>query len=327
MRIPKLRAEFVLAVAVVSIGTPGLAQQPRPKPVGSSIDGGAAPYDPPMLDLLFAPEGARPDDLHVSVKIERFRANNDGWSVPVVLSIPAEGLAPTPATGSANAGAVDYCLSVLAVMCDASDTPIAKITRTARFRADRADASSGGHVAIACAPPKRPLPPGSYRLRVCVVDPTGRHSSVVVRTFTLPEVPPASSPSLSSLVLAKYTEPAVAFDGADQFLLGTATRVVPDASGRVSKARVDRFALFYKVYGMSGVQYQARVQMFLAGKVVLSTPLTAIAPIEVNGEIAAAQVVGLEKLVPGAYRAVLQIFAPGAAAPLATALTPLVVDP
>lgn len=317
MRDRCLHATATYAVVVLCLCASVRAQHPAAGSAGPVPD-----YEPPMLDLLFAPDTALPSDLHVAVRTERFRAGSDGWSVPVVVAVDASDLATRPAEGNE----VEYCVDVLGIFVDAEGRTVAKLSRSARFHAERAAALAGGRVALACQAPQRALAPGSYRLRLVVFDPTSRRGSVVSRTFTLPEVAPASAPSLSSLVVARYTEPAIGGEPHDPFLVDAKTRVVPDASGRVSRSHGDRLAVFSKLYGMPGVQYLSRLEFILGSKVVMTTPVEKLPAIPASGELATAPVVPVDALQPGAYRVVLKVFAPGSGTPVAVALTPVLVE-
>src|SRR4051812_19129225 len=92
--------------------------------VSSCVTSRAQDADPPLLDLLFAPDTARPNDLHVAVRAERFRAGSTGWSVPVVISVDAVDLAPI----RTESAAVEYRLEVLGALLDSAGQPIAKLT-------------------------------------------------------------------------------------------------------------------------------------------------------------------------------------------------------
>jgi hypothetical protein len=329
-----LRAAFL--AAAVCLAAPAAAQQPKASvgaavPAGSTDPGGGPlpAFEPPLLDLIYAPESARPSALGVAVKTERFRAGPDGWCVPVVLSVDAADLRPVPAAQGDAADAVEFQVDAVALVSDAGGRVVAKLSRSARFRASKRETAAAGadEIALICAPARRPLAPGSYTLQVCVCDPVSKRATVLKRTFTLPELPASSAPALSSLVLARYAEAAPAAGDPDPFVVAGTTRVVSNATGRFAKSHGDRMIAFYKLYGPPGVQYQARIEFLLAGKLVSSTPVDTLPPIGPSGEVGVAPVVPLDGFAPGAYRAVLQLFAPGSTTPVATSMTPFTVEP
>ncbi len=323
----------VLLAGVVCLATAPARAQERvdhrgtaPTPAGAfSGRAGPGPANAPaLLDLVFAPAGPRPEQLKVALKTERFRASGGGWCVPVVLSVDAAGLTPIPVEVGTPGGGADFRVDALALITNAEGQIVSKMTRTARFRAtrDQLVAFRAERLPLTCVAPTQCLPPGRYTLTVGVHDPTSKRASVVTRTFTLPDLPPPSAPVPSSLVLARAAEPASEHD---PFEIGS-VRVVSNATGRFAKARGDQLITYFKLYGPPSVAYNTRVKFYLGERLVVMTPLTQVA-IGPNGETSAAPVVGLDHFEPGAYRAVLHVFAPGSATPVATTTTPFVVDP
>lgn len=304
----------------------GADRDEQPESIGVT-DGPLPAFEPALLDLIFKPETARPSDLHVALKTERFRAGPNGWSVPVVLSVAAADLMPLPASPAAGDDAIDFRIDALALVTNAEGRIVVKSSRSAHLRTvkDQIVAFLGERVPLTCEATGEPLPPGRYTLQVGVYDPTARRGTVIERTFTLPEVPPPGTPALSSLVLSRYAEPARDADGL--FVVGGKTRIVSDAAGLFSKSRDGNLIAFYTLYGMPGVQYQARILFLSGGKQVATTPMETLPAVDATGQVRAAPVVPLDSFAPGAYRAVLQIFAPGSLHPVVSGMTPFALQP
>jgi hypothetical protein len=323
----------VLLAGVVCLATAPAGAQEKVDRRGTTItnavadvarDGPLPAYEPALLDLVFAPASARPEQLKVALKTERFRSQGGGWCVPVVLSVDAAGLTPIPVEVGEPGGGADFRVDALALITNAEGQIVAKMTRSARFRATRDQllAFRAEQLPLTCVSPSQCLSPGRYTLTVGVHDPTSKRASVISRSFTLPDLPPPSAPVPSSLVLSRAAEPAAEHD---PFEIGS-VRVVSNATGRFGKARGDRLITYFKLYGPASVAYNARVKFYLGDRLVVMTPMTQIT-IGLNGETSAAPIVGLDLFEPGAYRAVLHVFAPGSATPVATATTPFFVDP
>ena len=328
----RLPATVLLAGVVCLAAAPAVAQEKVDRR-GTAItnagaraanDGPLPSYEPALHDLVFKPPDARPEQLKVAVKTERFRSPGGGWCVPVVLSVDAAGLTPIPVEVGEPGGGADFRVDAMALITNAEGSIVAKLTRSARFRAtrDQLVAFRSEHLPLTCVSPSQCLAPGRYTLTVGVHDPTSKRASVISRSFTLPELPPSSAPVASSLVLARTAEPS---GERDPFEIGT-VRVVSNATGRFGKARGDRLITYFKLYGPPSVAYNTRVKFYLGERLVVMTPMSQVA-IGLDGETSAAPVVDLDVFEPGAYRAVLHVFAPGSATPVATATTPFFVDP
>ena len=320
-----LPATVLIAGVVCLAAAPAGAQvKPAARDTHISNAGADVPVPaaaPALADLVLRPADARPADLKVAVKTERFLAGN-GWCVPVVLAVDASNLASTPA---AAGDAVEFQLDALAVVSDAEGRVVARLARSSRVRVERAHVATfrGERLPLTCLASDQALAPGRYTITVGVADATSNRASVLSRSVTLPDLPPPSDPVPSSLVLGRAAE---ACQEPDPFAVG-AVRIVSNATGRFAKSRRDRIIAFFKLYGPPSVQYHARVQFLFGNRAVAATPLEPLAPIGANGETSAAPIIALDTFETGAYRAILQIFAPGSATPVATATTPFFVDP
>jgi hypothetical protein len=297
--------------------------------IAPAPDGPLPSFEPPLLDMMLAPEASQPKDLRVSVKTERFRVGSAGWSVPIIVSVEVADLALLPVEGAGASEDVDLHVDALALVTDAGGRMVAKASRSAVFRGSKRaiGAANAERVTLTCPASSQPLAPGHYTILVGVCDPSSKRGTVVKRTFTLPELPAAGSPTLSSLVLGRRAERASTLGPPDPFVVDGAIRVVSDATGRFVKSRGDQLIVLYRLYGMPGVQYQARVKFLLGDRLVTQTPLATLPAIGASGDVAAAPVIPLDGFAPGAYRAVLQLFAPGSSTPVATSMAPFTIDP
>jgi VWFA-related protein len=291
-----------------------------------TVEAAAAPaFERPILDMIAAP-GEPPHALRVALKTERFRAGTGGWDVPVVISVDGADLASAgPPTEAAPA---KFQVDAVAVLVDERGATVATASRSAVFRAELAqlDAFRAGRVPLVCFA-ARPLAPGRYTLKVGVYDPTSKRATVISRPIVVPELPADGAPALSSLVLGRALEPGEGAAG-DPFMAGAATRVVPDAAVRFSKAGGDRVYAFFRLAALApGSKYRMQLQVRRGEAVVAATPVTALEAADARGETSTVSTIALDAFEPGAYRVTLAVLPPEGATPVATTSAGFTVEP
>jgi VWFA-related protein len=309
-----------------------------------AVPGGGAeillPFESPVLALLSAKAGPRPADFRIAMKTERFPAAG-AWRVPVALAIDASALAPLPPSEAkdkskkevAPVDSTDFEADAVALVRDSSGTVVSKLSRASFFRVtkDRADEFRSQMLPLTQFPQPLVLAPGSYTLQIGVLDPTSKKSTVVERKITLPALPGAGQPALSSLVLSRFaagvTDAERQAAGGDPLVVDGKTRIVPNATGQFVKSKGDKLIAYFQLLGSPSAKYEMLIQFMAGDKLVVGTAPQPLPVADANGLVSYSPVLPLDGFAPGSYRAVLYIVPPGSSQPVATAMTPFTVEP
>jgi hypothetical protein len=269
------------------------------------------------------------------MKTERFPAGS-AWRVPVALAVDGASLTPiprNPKSKSADDGSSIFEADAVALVRDSSGNVVSKLSRASAFRAskDRLQDFHSQMLALTQFPQSLMLPPGAYVFDIGVYDPSSKKGTVIERRITLPPVPAAGQPALSSLVLSRITaglgddERAAAAN--DPLVLGGTTRIVPNATGQFEKSKGDKLITYFQLRAAPNTTYEMLFQFMAGDQVVVGTPPKALPPTDANGLVAFGPVLELDGFKPGSYRAVLYIVPAGSNQPIATAMTPFTVEP
>lgn len=298
------------------------------------------PFEQPVLSMLAkSTTDARPTDVKVSMKTERF-LSVDGWRVPVALSvdgaslaaIPRDPKAKDPNQRGASPTATDFEVDAVVLVRDASQNVVAKLSRSTVFRTanDRLQDFRSRPTAVPSFPQPLLLTPGSYILQVGVFDPISQKGTVLERKITLPALPDAMSPVLSSLVLGSD---AVAVPAAEQnavssdpLVMNGTMRIVPNATGRFNKAQGDRMIVYFRFRGAPNTSYEMILHFMNGEDIAVGTAPAPLGPTDASGLISAAPNLPLDGFRPGNYRAVLYVVPVGSKQPIAQAVSPFQVE-
>lgn len=298
------------------------------------------PFEQPVLELMTGTTAeTRPSDLKVWMKTERF-ATESGWRVPIALSVDTSALAavtrdPGPKKSNAKDAVPDiseYDVDAVVLVRDASRNVVSKLSRTTRFRtaSARVDAFRARAAALPQFPQSLVLPAGVYSLELGVYDPQARKGTVIERKITLPPLPPANGPALSSLVLGSSAESVPESErslaAADPLVMNGAIRIVPNAAGRFVKSRGDRMIVYFRFKGVPNTPYEMVLHFMNGEDVAVGTPATALGPTDASGFATAAPELPLDGFKAGSYRAVLYVVPVGSKQPIAQAVTPFQVE-
>lgn len=293
------------------------------------------PFETPVLGMLTASGAARPNDVKVAMKTERF-VGPDAWRVPVVLAIDGGALAPSPRNPKAKApddGSSVFEADAVVLVRDASGNVVSKLSRASYFRAtkDRLQEFKGEMVPLTQFTQSLALAPGSYVFQIGVYDPNSKKGTVVERKITLPPLPEAGKPALSSLVLSRLAagvEPEERDAAAsDPLVFEGKTRIVPNATGQFEKSRGDKLIAYFSLRAAPNTKYEMLIQFMSGDQLVVGTPPQALPPTDANGLVAYSPVLPLDGFQPGSYRAVLYIVPAGSNQPIASSMTPFTVSP
>lgn len=308
-----------------------------------AIPGGNAtlllPFEQPVLEMIAASTfQARPSDLKVAMKTERF-PTAAGWRVPIALSVEGESLTAiprntkntNPAARGASPTATDFEANAVALVRDAKQNVIAKLSRTTVFRAENASVDTFRSRTAPLPPFPQPLvlQPGSYAVQIGVYDPTSRKGTVIERKITLPALPASGKEALSSLVLgtdAVSVGPDDLTAATDPLVFNGQMRIVPSATGRFVKKNGDRMIAYFTFQGTPGKAYEMILHFMKGEEAVVGTPPSPLGPLDAAGRASAAPEVPLVGLEPGSYRAVLYVVPAGSKQPVAQAVTPFQVE-
>jgi len=266
------------------------------------------PFEQPVLEMLASTQpGARPSDLPVLIRAERFR---DGlsWMVPMVMHLPGSALVPREREqekGDKNPPVVDFEVDAIAIVRDAKGTIVAKSSRSFPYRS-RKDQIEEFRQLDLLNTFSQPLvlPPGAYKISVGIYDPFGGKGTVVDRSVVLPPLA-ASGQTLSSIVLSRDVAPVPAADrervANDPLVFEGNARIVPNPTGKWIKARGDNLVVYFRFTGAPAAAYQVKMEFVKDGKVVNASQPTALPVTDANGVTAFAPTIPVTALEPGAY--------------------------
>lgn len=291
------------------------------------------PFESPVLAMLSSSAAPRPADVKVAFKTERF-AGDGAWRVPVALAVGGAALSAAPRDPKAKTpddGTSMFETDAVVLVRDASGAVVGKLSRASFFRApkDRISEFKDQMLPLTQFPETLDLAPGAYTLQVGVYDPNGKKGSVVERRISLPALPAAGQPALSSLVLSRGAATVGAGGAApsDPLVMGGKTRIVPNATGQFQKSKGDKLVAYFTLRAAPNTSYEMLIQFMQDDKLVVGTPPQALPPTDANGMVAYSPVLPLDKFEPGSYRAILYIVPAGSNQPIATSMTPFTVAP
>lgn len=341
-----LRAYYVLSYAPTNAALDGTYRAISVKVLRQGVDvrtrrgyfaapGGNAtpvlPYERPVLALLSGPAGTtRSNDLRAAVSTAFFR-RGDAWVVPVSVKVDAAALAPAGQPGRSQkdgaTGAVPghalFDVSAVALVKDSKGNVVARLGRSVQLRvaAEQLATLQGQEVTIESFPQPLVLEPGAYSIELGVYDPNSKKASVLTKPLRLPPLPRAGAAGLSGIVLSRVIVKADDLGRTvppnDPLLLGGAY-VIPSVTASFSKARNEAVSVFFRFYGTSGRQYQARIQIVRDGKPVTATAPMAMPEVGPAGEVGFAPTFPIASLQPGSYRLFVHVAEVGAPAPVAS---------
>lgn len=298
-------------------------------PGGSTV---LLPYEQPVLAMLTATSN-RPSDLKVAMKTERF-VHEGGWKVPVVLSVDGSALQPTQPKQKddhKDDAAQTFETDAVVLIRDGEGQIVAKLSRATFFQApkERLAEFRSSMLSLTHFAQQPVLAPGTYTLEIGVYDPNAKRGTVIERKISLPALPSATEPSLSSLVLARQAVAIADADAGenDPLVVGGKTRIVPCASGQFVKSRGDRLIAYFQLHAQPSTTYNMVLHFMIGEEVVIGTPPAALPPTDAQGVVSASPPIPLDGFKPGNYRAVLYIVPPGSNQPVAMATTPFTVEP
>lgn len=231
-----------------------------------------------LVAALAAP--ALPSDLMYRASLLRLRDTVDGTLIAVAIEAPA---------GQGGSGPI----SVLAQVKDKSGQVVQKFSEDlARPAAPQDVISFNRHFSAA---------PGQYTLETAVVAGEGGKAAAQRQTVEVPAAP-AAGPELGEIVLARRIEPSQGDpDPLDPLRCADGT-VIPNLSGRVSRAAQSSITLFFDIHPdahTSGTpELSGEVRM--NGKLIATVPMP-LAPIANRTSIPYLANLPTSALRPGAY--------------------------
>lgn len=257
------------------------------------------PYEQPILEMLAsATPQNRPNAIPTLLRIERFPSAGK-WQSPIVMTVEGSSLAPTK-VDEKGVEAYDFEFDAVAVIRDARNTVVAKLSRSNLYRAQKSDLEQFQALTL-LSTFNQPLvlDPGAYKLSVGIYDPNANKGTVIERAFTIPKSMDGA-PMLSSIVTSREVQPSTA-STTDPFMFDKGTRIVPNTSGKFVKSKGDRLVVFFKLTGQPGKQYQVKMEFVKDGQVVTASQPTALPVTNAAGETAFAPTIPINGLAPGAY--------------------------